>query len=76
MEHNLELGRGMVESGRCDPPRGVQADRPLKILKTGILETGFLRFGHKNLVAVLVTLQDLVALWSRNAISNCICNEK
>ena len=47
MEHTLELGRGMVESRRCDPPRGVQADRPLKILKTGILETGFLQFDHK-----------------------------
>ena len=28
----------------------------------------FLQFGHQILVAVLVTLQDLVTLWSSNAI--------
>ena len=29
-----------------------------------------------NFSSVLVTLQDLVTLWSRNAIKNCICGEK
>ena len=36
----------------------------------------FLRFGHQVLVAVLVTLQVLATLWSRNAVRNCICGEK
>ena len=40
-----------------------------KFYKTG---QNFLQLGHQILVAVLVTLQDLVTPWSRNAIKNCI----
>ena len=35
----------------------------------------FLQFGHQILVAVLVTLQDLVILWSRNATRNYMCQK-
>ena len=66
----------MVKTRRRDLSRKIRADCPRDILITGTLEMRFLRFGCQILVAVLGTLQDLVALWSRNAVRNCICGVK
>ena len=53
----------LVESRRRDPSRGVRADWPRKIFENwNFGKCDFLRFGHQILVAVLVTLHDLVTL--------------
>ena len=44
-----------------------------EIMKLELWKCDFLGFGHQILVTVLVTLQDLVTLSSRNAVRNCIC---
>ena len=52
--------------------------RPGGIIKVPNRETSgeTWRFGHQMLVAVLVTMQDLITLESMNAVKNCICGEK
>ena len=64
-EAQFRVGEGeIVERQKRDPSRGVRGNWLREILKTRTLEMqcDFLRFGHQILVAILVTLQDLVTL--------------
>ena len=67
-ERNLEWGGGKVESGRPNSSRGSERIGLGKFWK---LEPWKIRFP----VIWSLTLQDLLTLWSSNAIKKCICGE-
>ena len=75
-ERNGRGGGGMVESRTRNSSKGVQRIGLRKFWKLEPWTCAFLRFGYQILVAALVNLQELVILWSRKAVRNCICGEK
>ena len=75
-ERNLEWGDPSSRAERAIHLEGSERIGPGKFWKLKLWKCDFLRFGHQILVTVLVTLQDLVTLWPKNAVRNCVCGKK
>ena len=75
-ERNLEWGDPSSRAERAIHLEGSERIGPGKFWKLKLWKYDFLRFGHQILVTVLVTLQDLLTLWPRNAVRNCVCGKK
>ena len=67
---------GIFESRRRDPSRGVRADWPQEILKTGTLEMRFPAIWSSNFICSSDNFAGFGTIWFRSAVRNCICGEK